>query len=183
MTKILNKNIQKFISVLMALSLIFSVVSFSGISVSAASVKAIKITSVKAKSKTSVTIKWKKVSGVKGYVIYQKKSGGSYKKIATVKGGSKVSYTKKSLKSGTKYYYKIKTYKVVKGKKVYSSYSSAKSVKTLKSSSGGTKVWIPTKGGTKYHKSSSCSNMIKPSKVTISKAKSLGFSACKRCYG
>lgn len=43
-------------------------------------------------------------------------------------------------------------------------------------------VWIPTKGGKKYHKSSDCSNMDGPRKVTLSEAKSLGFTACKRCY-
>ncbi len=43
-------------------------------------------------------------------------------------------------------------------------------------------VWIPTKGGKKYHKSSDCSNMDDPRNVTLSEAKSLGFTACKRCY-
>ncbi len=43
-------------------------------------------------------------------------------------------------------------------------------------------VWIPTKGEKKYHKSSDCSNMDDPRNVTLSEAKSLGFTACKRCY-
>ena len=45
-----------------------------------------------------------------------------------------------------------------------------------------TMVWIPTKGGTKYHSKSSCSNMDNPEKVTKSQAESLGFTPCKRCY-
>lgn len=49
-------------------------------------------------------------------------------------------------------------------------------------SSNSTMVWIPTKGGKKYHKSSDCSNMDEPKYVTLSEAKSLGFTACKRCY-
>lgn len=46
-------------------------------------------------------------------------------------------------------------------------------------------VWIPTNGGTKYHKTSSCSKMIDPKHVTLEEAKRLGFTACKRkgCYG
>jgi hypothetical protein len=42
-------------------------------------------------------------------------------------------------------------------------------------------VWIPTNGGTKYHSRSSCSNMKNPQEVTLSKAQSLGFTACKKC--
>ena len=44
-------------------------------------------------------------------------------------------------------------------------------------------VWIPTKGGTKYHASAECSNMENPEKVTLDKAKEMGFTACKKCYG
>lgn len=43
-------------------------------------------------------------------------------------------------------------------------------------------VWIPTKGGKKYHSSSSCSGMDDPEHVTISQAKARGFTPCKRCY-
>lgn len=43
-------------------------------------------------------------------------------------------------------------------------------------------VWIPTKGGKKYHCDPDCSNMIDPEKVTESYAISQGFDACKRCY-
>ncbi len=42
-------------------------------------------------------------------------------------------------------------------------------------------VWIPN-SGSKYHSHSGCSGMKNPSEVTLSKAKSLGFTACKRCY-
>ena len=45
-----------------------------------------------------------------------------------------------------------------------------------------TMVWIPTKGGTKYHTRADCSNMKNPENVTKSKAESLGFTPCKRCH-
>lgn len=62
--------------------------------------------------------------------------------------------------------------------------TTTKSEETTKKvdSTGSNMVWIPTKGGKKYHKSSDCSNMDGPREVTISEAKSLGFTACKRCY-
>lgn len=48
--------------------------------------------------------------------------------------------------------------------------------------SDGPMVWIPTKGGTKYHSRSDCSNMTDPDYVTLSQAVALGFTACKRCH-
>ena len=43
-------------------------------------------------------------------------------------------------------------------------------------------VWIPTNGGTKYHSHSGCSNMKNPREVTRSKAESLGYEPCKKCW-
>lgn len=43
-------------------------------------------------------------------------------------------------------------------------------------------VWIPS-SGKKYHSNSSCSNMTDPSRVTVSRAKQLGYTPCKKCYG
>ena len=43
-------------------------------------------------------------------------------------------------------------------------------------------VWIPTNGGTKYHKNSTCSNMDNPTQVTRDNAVARGFSPCGRCY-
>lgn len=71
-----------------------------------------KITSIKYKAK-KVTLKWKKSADATGYYIYRSESKkGEYKKIATVKGAKKVSYTdKKGLKKGQVYYYKVVAYK------------------------------------------------------------------------
>ena len=43
-------------------------------------------------------------------------------------------------------------------------------------------VWIPTKGGTKYHKESTCSSMQDPKQVSKTDAEQQGFTPCKRCY-
>lgn len=46
-----------------------------------------------------------------------------------------------------------------------------------------TMVWIPTKGGTKYHSKESCSGMDDPEHVTKSQAEQKGFTPCKKCCG
>lgn len=56
-----------------------------------------------------------------------------------------------------------------------------KTKKKAKKKKKATKVWIP-RTGSKYHKSSSCSNMRSPSKVSLSKAKSLGYKKCSKCW-
>lgn len=103
--------------------------AYSGVIITATKTKTPSITKLSA-GKKKATIKWKKVSGATGYEVYMSTSKGKgYKKIATNTKNSKVSYTKTKLKSKKKYYFKIRTYKTVSGKKVYSSYSKVKTVK------------------------------------------------------
>ncbi|MGN1020403.1 MAG: hypothetical protein ACI4O7_08500 [Aristaeellaceae bacterium] len=47
----------------------------------------------------------------------------------------------------------------------------------------GTLVWIPTNGGTKYHISKTCRNMIDPVQVTVTEAQRLGYEPCGVCIG
>lgn len=87
------------------------------------------ISKLTTKSKKA-TVQWKKISGASGYEICMATSKkGKYTKVATVEKGSTVKYTKKSLKKNKKYYFKVRAYKTVNGKKIYSSYSCAKMVK------------------------------------------------------
>ena len=76
-------------------------------------------------TKSGVKLSWSKVSGADGYVIYYKTGSESYKKLTTVKGSSKVTYTHTKAKKGKTYTYKIKAYK----SKTYSAYSNAKKIK------------------------------------------------------
>ena len=71
-------------------------------------------------TKTSLKLRWNKVKGADGYLIYAKKcaSKGSYKKIKTIKKKGTTSYTQKKLKKGTYYQYKVVAYKT-KGNKKY----------------------------------------------------------------
>ena len=80
--------------------------------------------------KKKAVVKWKKISNASGYVVYRATSkSGKYTAVSTIKKGSTVSYTNKKLTSKKTYYYKVRAYRTVNGKKVYSSYSKVKSVK------------------------------------------------------
>lgn len=82
-------------------------------------------------SSSKIKLTWDKISGASGYEIQRyNPSKKKYVKIKTIKNGSTVSYTNSKLKSKTVYKYKIRSYKTVKGKKIYSYYCSAKKTKT-----------------------------------------------------
>lgn len=77
------------------------------------------------KTKT-IKISWSKISGAKGYEVYRSNSKkGTYSKISTT---NNLSYTNSKLSKKKTYYYKVRAYKVVNNKKVYSSFSSIKSI-------------------------------------------------------
>lgn len=88
------------------------------------------------KGKKAITVKWKKVSTIKGYQIQlaTDKKFKKNKKTVTISKQKTTKTTVKKLKSKKKYYVRIRTYKNVKyqGKtiKVYSSWSKVKTVKT-----------------------------------------------------
>lgn len=75
--------------------------------------------------KKGVTAKWETVKGASGYYVYRKEGDGKYKKLTTVKGGTKNSYVDKSAKKGKTYTYRVKAYY----SKTTSAYSNTKSVK------------------------------------------------------
>ncbi len=93
-----------------------------------------KKTSIKklSKGKKKFTVTWAKVSGVKGYQI-QYSTDKKFKKnnkSVTVTKQKTTKATVKKLKSKKKYYVRVRTYKTVNGKKIYSSWSKVKSIKT-----------------------------------------------------
>jgi len=76
-------------------------------------------------SYNNTKLTWSKVTGAHGYVIYRStKKGETGKALKTITSGSTVSYNDKSVKIGTTYYYKIRAYRTVDGKRVYAGYSS-----------------------------------------------------------
>ena len=76
------------------------------------------------------TLSWNKQTGASGYVVYMATSKtGKYSRVAVVKGGSTVKYTKTGLTTGKTYYFKVAAYKTVSGKNIYGSFSTMKYAK------------------------------------------------------
>ncbi len=77
-------------------------------------------------SKTSSKITWSSSSGISGYQISRAtKKIGPFKSI---KFTTSTSYTNTGLTSGNTYYYKVRTYRTISGKKVYGKFSNIVSV-------------------------------------------------------
>ena len=80
----------------------------------------------------SATIRWKKVEGASGYIVYRyNKKTKKYVRIAKVKGNTKFTYTNKKLKKSKTYSYKVKAYKTLNGKTLKGKTSGKRSVLTL----------------------------------------------------
>ena len=92
------------------------------------------------RAKKAIKVRWKKQktkmskSRITGYQIQvaTNKAFTKNKKTVNVKGYKKTSKKIKKLKGGKRYYVKIRTYKIIKGKKFYSKWSKVRKVKTRK---------------------------------------------------
>ncbi len=82
--------------------------------------------------KKALAVYWNKIANVSGYQIQiaTDKKFKKNKKTVTVAKQNASKKTVKKLKSKKKYYVRVRTYKVVNGKKVYGKWSKVKSVKT-----------------------------------------------------
>lgn len=84
---------------------------------------------VKAKQggKQKAAISWKKAKGANGYTVYQSaKQKSGFKAARTI---NSTKFTTKKLKKGKRYYFKVRAYSKVGGKKVYGAYSKTVSYK------------------------------------------------------
>lgn len=102
------------------------------------------------------------------------------KKIATVNSKGKVTGKKigtttitLKMKSGAKTSCKVKV--------TYSKINSNDSDSNDDDRPASGYVWIP-KTGSKYHKTSTCSGMKSPRRVTLQEAKKRGYKPCSKCY-
>jgi Fibronectin type 3 domain-containing protein len=109
-------------------------------------------------SYTSLKISWSAISQADGYEIYRATSAsGKYTLIKTVTG---TTFNNTGLKFNTSYYYKVRAYSLVNGKKVYGAYSAVKNLKVLVNSPSLTAVsasynttkltWSKLSGATGY---------------------------------
>ena len=94
--------------------------------------KKVTLSSVKSTKAKQASVNWKTVSDSTGYIVEYSTSKKFTKKTTkkvTVKKAKSKKTTLKKLKSGKKYYIRIRAYKTVGKKTVYGAYSSVKTVK------------------------------------------------------
>jgi len=94
--------------------------------------------SAKSAAYNKLTVSWSKVKGsesngyVTGYLVYRStKSDSGFKQVADITSGKTVKYTDKNVTCGTTYYYKIRPYCMVKGKRIYAAYSTVASAQPI----------------------------------------------------
>lgn len=112
-----------------------------------------------AKAYNRIGLTWTKASGVSGYQIYRKESGGEYKKMTTLSWNYST-WTDTTVKPGITYTYKLRAYSMVNGTAKYSGFTVERAVKSalstpsvsVKVSSGGynTVSWNKISGAESY---------------------------------
>ena len=75
--------------------------------------------SAKDNGKDGIDISWNKVSNADGYRVYRKTANSSWTKLSDVTSNTTITYTDKTVASGTIYYYTVRAYKVYEGKTVF----------------------------------------------------------------
>lgn len=120
----------------------------------------VKIATANSESYSTIRVTWNKVSGANGYKVYRSTSkDGKYAAIGSTAKNSAVTFLDKKAVTGKTYYYKVRAYRNVSGKKVYGSYSVTEKAKAVLSaptlSAGSTSKtavleWSKVKGADGY---------------------------------
>lgn len=120
----------------------------------------VKIATANSESYSTIRVTWNKVSGANGYRVYCSTSkDGKYAAIGSTAKNSAVTFLDKKAVTGKTYYYKVRAYRNVSGKKVYGSYSATEKAKAVLSaptlSAGSTSKtavleWSKVKGADGY---------------------------------
>ena len=106
---------------------------------------------------SGVQVKWTKVTGANGYILYRKTGNGGWTRLADIKSGTTTSYTDKTAKSGTTYTYTVRAYS---GSYISSYNAAGKTVKRLttptlgtisNTASGITVKWTKVTGASGYY--------------------------------
>ena len=120
----------------------------------------VKIATANSESYSTIRVTWNKVSGANGYRVYRSTSkDGKYTAIGSTAKNSAVTFLDKKAVTGKTYYYKVRAYRNVSGKKVYGSYSATEKANAVLSaptlSAGSTSKtavleWSKVKGADGY---------------------------------
>ena len=88
------------------------------------------LTKVKSAKKSIAALKWKKQNGVSGYELsYTADSFKKKKTVKTVSVKKGTSKTLRKLKSGKRYYFRVRAYKKSGSLKIFGAYSKTKSIR------------------------------------------------------
>ncbi len=79
-------------------------------------------------SSTSAKISWVSISGSSGYEVWRSTQKNGTYALKYTASSSATSWTNKSLTTGKAYYYKVRSYKMVSGQKVYGQFSAINSI-------------------------------------------------------
>ena len=92
----------------------------------------VKIAAAASEGYSTIRVTWNKVSGANGYRVYRSTSkDGKYTAIGSTAKNSAVTFPDKKAVTGKTYYYKVRAYRNVSGKKVYGSYSAVQKAKAV----------------------------------------------------
>lgn len=120
-----------------------------------------KIAAVTAAGSQVLSLSWKKVSGATGYEIYRSNSlNGKYRSVKKIKDAKTLSWKDKTVKTGKKYYYRLRAYRQQKdvtgyssdSKKIYGSTIKATKLTSVTSTKSGHLFlkWSKITGAKKY---------------------------------
>lgn len=139
----------------------------------------VKIATANSESYSTIRVTWNKVSGANGYKVYRSTSkDGKYAAIGSTAKNSAVTFLDKKAVTGKTYYYKVRAYRNVSGKKVYGSYSATEKAKAVLSaptlSAGSTSKtavleWSKVKGADGYQVYASDSQNDTYTRIKITK--------------
>ncbi|HKM28385.1 MAG TPA: fibronectin type III domain-containing protein [Anaerovoracaceae bacterium] len=140
MEKTRTKRIKKHIAIITAIAMMMTLTPTVAFAVSRPG--RVTISSLAQVSSTSARVKWKAVSGAKGYEVWRKSNTAS--KYTRVRVTTARSCLNTGMITGKTYYYKVRAYKLSGSKKIYSkSYSVIKSIQLVPS----LEITMPTRLG------------------------------------
>ena len=94
------------------------------------------------KTSSSMILSWNKVGTTSGYEIYRSTSStGTFKLVKRITSSKTIQYTDNNLIAGSTYYYKMRSYVLVDGKRAYSLYTTVLNKKVSSASPTITKIY------------------------------------------
>lgn len=184
---------KRIVSILTTITMLLTMI-IAPISTSAATIKKpakVSLRSVITISTSSVKVTWKNIEEATGYQI-KVSTNNNFSKAKTINTVNASKKTIKKLKSGTKYYVKVRAYTKINGNKKYGNWSKirtaktqAKVKKTSSTTSSYSSTYVLNPNSMKVHKKGCRTFKYEsryPTTTSLSWALKNGYSQCKICW-